>query len=161
MTDEGRDKRLPRTKRRVAALVAACCLVLAGAQGASAYLKDTSGTLHNTLSRRGNPDVRIDEQLGSVKQVRITNVGESATKVMVRVSVIYRSDTAAADVLPATGVAFTGGDPYWVWNGYSAQWPDALPPGMSTGLLFGNVTADPAPAGYHLEVKVIAQNLHY
>lgn len=135
-------------------------LLLAVQPAALAYLHSSSGTLSNTLSRMGKPDVQINETLGSTKQVRITNSGERPVKVEVWIAVVYRGDANPNDVLPATGVAFTGSDSGWLWgpDPYYAYWDSNLHQHESTGWLFTDVTADPAPEGYHLEVKVIAHN---
>lgn len=127
---------------------------------ALALLKTKTEPVTNSFTFRSTtPDIDIVEKLDSGKKVQIKNTGTRAVRVRVYLSVYYQSDTDPTKILPANGFVYDKGDTtHWSWNGNSATWTEVLQPGALTGVLINNVTAPAAPEGYHLEVKVIAQN---
>lgn len=143
-----------------AALLIIQLTVMCTANGALALLTTKTESVTNSFTFRSTtPGIDIVEKLDSGKKVQIKNTGTRAVRVRVYLSVYYQSDTDPNKILPANGFAYDKGDTtHWSWSGNSATWTEVLQPGALTGVLINNVTAPAAPEGYHLEVKVIAQN---
>ena len=153
-------KRMKRTLIVTSLLV--CLLSFSSLETCHALLSSSTAPLVNefTYEDPEEPDIKIVEDLTNGKKVQIINTGNKNVRVRVYLSVYYQSDTDPNSILPANGFTYDKGDTtHWIWNGNSATWTEVLQPGALTGVLINDVTAPAAPEGYHLEVKVIAQNI--
>lgn len=152
---------MKKTKLKIAALLVVIQLGIMGtANETLALLTTKTEPVTNSFSfRPTTPQIDIVEKLDSGKKVQIKNTGTRAVRVSVYLSVYYQSDTDPNSILPADGFVYDKGDTTnWSWSRNGATWNEVLQPGDLTGVLINNVTAPEAPEGYHLEVKVIAQN---
>ncbi len=128
---------------------------------AYALLTADSETLVNSLDRPDDPkpDIKIVEDLSHGKKVQVKNTGNVPVMVNVFLSVYYQSDTDPNAILPANGFTYDKGTATtWIWSGNGASYTEVLEPKQLTDVLINDVTAPAAPDGYHLEVRVIAQN---
>lgn len=146
-----------RTRILCLSLIGCLLLICCFTASSLAVLSSSTEPVVNVLTKSTEPGIEIEEDLTNGKKVAIRNTGTESVYVEVYLSVCYRNGTTN-EILPAD-FSYVKGDARWIWNGNSAKWPNPLAPDAETGLLISNVTAPEAPEGYHLEVKVIAQNV--
>lgn len=154
---------------RKTALILSLCLIFALAVGTTfALLKASTAPVENTFTA-AKSEIKIDEDVtgGQKKSIIVKNTGTAVSYVRVKLVMNWVSDdennpTISAEPVGITPVINTA-DWFLGTDGiYYYQMPVAANDGVTTNLLQeGSPITEPTdkPAGYHLEVTVLAESI--
>ena len=158
-------KRVSGSGRRNMLIVLALVLVLCAAGGTIAWLATNTNSVTNTFVP-AKVENQIEETTndGVKSNVKVTNTGDVSAYVRAAVIVNW-VDSAGNIAVPPAGAAYsveynegtdakqwTKVDDYWYYN-------SVVPKGESTGVLIVKAQETNAPAGYHLQVTIVAESI--
>lgn len=146
---------------RKSALILSLCLIFALAVGTTfALLKANTEPVTNTFTA-AKSDIKIDEDVtgGQKKSIIVQNTGTAVSYVRVKLVMNWVDDNGNVSAEPVNITPSITDD--WFEQGgiYYYKMPVAANDGVTTNLLKDPITQGTAPAGYHLEVTVLAESI--
>lgn len=145
---------------RKTALILSLCLIFALAVGTTfALLKASTAPVENTFTA-AKSDIKIDEDVtgGQKKSIIVQNTGTAVSYVRVKLVMNWVDENGNVSATPVN-ITPSITDNWFEKDGiYYYKMPVAAD-AVTTNLLQTPITQGTAPAGYHLEVTVLAESI--
>ena len=146
---------------RKTALILSLCLIFALAVGTTfALLKANTEPVTNTFTA-AKSDIKIDEDVtgGQKTSIIVQNTGTAVSYVRVKLVMNWVDESDNVSAEPVNITPSITADWFEQDGIYYYKMPVAANGGETTNLLKDPITQPNAPAGYHLEVTVLAESI--
>lgn len=147
---------------RKTALILSLCLIFALAVGTTfALLKASTAPVENTFTAAKSGTDIVEKLDGSQKKsIVVKNTGTAVSYVRVKLVMNWVDDNGNVSATPVNITVDYDNTNWFEQDGiYYYKMPVAANGGETTNLLKDPITQGTAPAGYHLEVTVLAESI--
>ena len=147
---------------RKTALILSLCLIFALAVGTTfALLKASTAPVENTFTAAKSGTDIVEKLDGSQKKsIIVKNTGTAVSYVRVKLVMNWVDDNGNVSATPVNITVDYDNTNWFEQDGiYYYKMPVAANGGETTNLLKDPITQGTAPAGYHLEVTVLAESI--
>mgnify|MGYP004454825119 CR=1 FL=1 len=147
---------------RKTALILSLCLIFALAVGTTfALLKASTAPVENTFTAAKSGTDIVEKLDGSQKKsIVVKNTGTAVSYVRVKLVMNWVDDNGNVSATPVNITVDYDNTNWFEQDGiYYYKMPVAANGGETTNLLKDPITQPNAPAGYHLEVTVLAESI--